>query len=87
LTHESFYLATLIEFTTWNGGKEKTIQKFKNFEDLPIELHDELEKDSSEITLQGKKWIILEINRDLCQHGKGMHVKVRLGIPSIHDKK
>lgn len=87
MTHESFYLATVIEFTTWDNGKEKTIRKYKDFDDLPTQLHDELEKDSTEITLQGKRWIILEINRDLCQHGKGMHVRVRLGIPSIHDKK
>jgi hypothetical protein len=86
LTHESFYLATVIEFTTWNDEKERTIEKFKNFNDLPAQLHGELENDSTEITLCGKKWVILEINRDLCQHGKGMHVKVRLGLPSIHEK-
>ena len=32
---------------------------------------------------QGKKWIILEINRDLCQHGKGEYVKVILGADRL----
>ena len=36
----------------------------------------------SEILLQGKKWKILEINKDLRAHDKGMHVKVRLGSRS-----
>ena len=76
--HNSFYLATLIEFTVWNNGLEETIKKFDGFDDLPAYLHDELKKDSSEITFQGKKWCIVEISRDLCQHGKGMHVKIRL---------
>ncbi|MCE2506095.1 MAG: hypothetical protein J4F36_06450 [Nitrosopumilaceae archaeon] len=76
--HESLYQATLIEFTIWNNNTEKSIAIFNSFQDLPHHLHDELEKNSSEITLKGKKWNIVEIGRDLCQHGDGTHVKVRL---------
>lgn len=54
MTHESFYLATMIEFTVWENGVEKTIQKFKDFDDLPVELHSELEKDCNNNT-SGKK--------------------------------
>ena len=32
----------------------------------------------TEISLQGKKWKVLEINKDLRHHGKGIHVKIRL---------
>jgi hypothetical protein len=80
LTHESFYSATLIEFTVWDDGQEKTIEKFDSFNDLPSQMHDELKNNSSEIMFQGKRWHVLEISRDLCQHGKGTHVKVRLEL-------
>lgn len=84
--HESFYSATLIEFVIFDNEREKVIVSYESFQDLPSNRHDELEKNSSEITFQGKKWIILEINRDLCQHGKGEYVKVRLGQPRTHAK-
>lgn len=84
--HESFYEATMIEFTIWEDEQETIISKYHSFSDLPPHLHDELEKDSSEITLKGRKWVILEIARDLTQHGEGMHVRVRLGRPEIHKK-
>ena len=84
--HESFYEATMIEFTIWEDEQETIISKYDSFSDLPPHLHDELEKDSTEITLKGRKWIILEITRDLTQHGEGMHVRVRLGRPEIYKK-
>ena len=62
----------------WDNGKEKTIEKFNGFNDLPTQIHSELKNDAHEITIRGEKYTILEINRDLCQHGKGMHVKVRV---------
>jgi len=85
MMHESFYSAKLIEFSKYNNGKEEIIAKFKHFKDLPSHLHDELEN-NSKVTFQGKKWVVLDINQDLCQHGKGMHIKVRLGQPKTHEK-
>lgn len=82
MPHEDFFEATLIEFTIWDNGNEKTIAKYNNYEDLPFHLHDELKNNSLEITFQGKRWNILEINRDLRAHGVGMHVKIRLGVKS-----
>ena len=84
--HESFYESVLIEFTIWENGHEKIISRYNDFLDLPSHLRDELENDSSEITLKGKKWVILKIIQDLAQHGDGMRLKVRLGKPEIHKK-
>ena len=79
MPHDDFFEATLIEFTQWFGGEEKTLAKYEEFEDLPSHLRDHFKNNSnSEILLFGKKWNILEINKDLRSHGKGMHVKVRL---------
>lgn len=79
MPHEDFFEASLIEFSQLIEGKEKTISKYNKFEDLPPHLMDQLKTSrNSEIFLQGKKWRVLEINRDLRSHGKGMHVKVRL---------
>jgi len=82
---ESFYESKLIEFTTYNDGKETIIAKFKHFKDLPSHLRAEFEN-NSKITFQGKKWVVLDINRDFSQHGKGMHIRVRLGQPRTHEK-
>ena len=79
MPHDDFFEATLIEFTELIGDKEKTIAKYDQFEDLPTHLMDHFKTNSeSEILLRGKKWKILQINKDLRAHGKGMHVKVRL---------
>ena len=74
-----FFEATLIEFTQLIEGKEKIVSKYSKLEDLPPNLMDQFKTNgNSEFFLQGKKWKVLEINRDLRSHGKGMHVKVRL---------
>ncbi|KFM19988.1 hypothetical protein AAA799P11_00292 [Marine Group I thaumarchaeote SCGC AAA799-P11] len=52
--HESFYEATMVEFTIWEDEKEMVISKYNTFSDLPPHLHDELEKDSSIITIKGR---------------------------------
>ena len=79
MSHNDFFEATLIEFTQWIKGEEKTIVKFSKFEDLPSHLMEQFKTNSeSGILLKGKKWKVLEINKDLRSHGKGMHVKVRL---------
>jgi len=79
MPHDDFFEATQIEFTQLIEGKEITISKYSKFEDLPSNLMDQFNTNgNSEIFLQGRKWKVLEINRDLRSHGKGMHVKVRL---------
>jgi len=83
MPHDDFFDATLIEFTQLIAGEEKTIVNYAKFEDLPSHLMDHFKTNSeSKILLQGKKWKILEINRDLRAHGKGVHVKVRLELQS-----
>jgi len=83
MPHDDFFEATLIEFTQWFEGEEKTIAKYGEFEDLPLSLRDHFKINSnSEILLRGKKWNILEVNTDLRAHGKGMRVKVRLELVS-----
>lgn len=80
MPHEDFFEATLIEFTNWQNGEEKLVAKFSRFEDLPSDLIECLKNRlESKITLNGKSWKILEINKDLRAHGQGIHVKVRLG--------
>jgi len=76
MTHDDFFLSTLIEFTQWIRGEEKTIMKYERFGDLPVHLRDN--KTSSEIFLNQKNWKILEINQDIRAHGNGRHIKVRL---------
>jgi len=79
MPHDDFFEATLIEFTQWEKGIEKPISKFSRFEDLPSDLIDFIKTGiESKITLNGKSWKILEINKDLRAHGKGIRVKVRL---------
>ncbi|MFQ5782862.1 MAG: hypothetical protein ACE5GR_07400 [Nitrosopumilus sp.] len=78
MPHEDFFEAKLIEFTYWIEGKEKILKKYDKFEDLPNHLIVEIKENKSIISLKGKKWDIIEINKDLRAHGKGMHVKVRL---------
>ena len=79
MPHDDFFEATLIEFTQLIEGEEKTIDKYDRFEDLSFHLKDQFKINSDpEILLQGKKWKVLEINKDLRSHGKGIHVKVRL---------
>jgi hypothetical protein len=79
MPHDDFFEATLIEFTQWIEGEEKTIAKYQQFEDLPSHLIDHFKNNSeSDILLNEKNWKILEINKDLRHHGKGIHVKVRL---------
>ena len=81
MPHDDFFEATLIEFTQWISGEEKTIAKYERFEDLPSHLKDHF-KTNSEILLQEKNWKILEINQDLRAHGNGIHIKVRLELGS-----
>jgi len=79
MPHDDFFDSTLIEFTEWKEGKEKTIATFEKFEDLPFHLKEQFKTDSdTEISLEERNWKILEINKDLRAHGSGMHVKVRL---------
>ena len=79
MPHDDFFEATLIEFVQWVDGKEKTIATFERFEDLPSHLIDHFKTSSdSDIFLNDKNWKILEINKDLRAHGKGIHIKVRL---------
>ena len=78
MPHEDFFEATLIEFSIWEDGKEKIIKKFKKFEDIPKKITDGIDEQSQIISFRGKKWKILEINRDQRAHGKGTHVKIRL---------
>ena len=79
MPHEDFFLASLIEFTKWEDGKEKTIVKYNKFEELPSHLIQHFKNNSeSELSLMGINWKVLEISRDLRAHGKGIHVKVRL---------
>ena len=79
MPHDDFFEATLIEFTNWENGREKLVAKFLRFEDLPSDLIDCLKTGvESKITLNRKSWKVLEINKDLRAHGKGIHVKVRL---------
>ena len=81
MPHDDFFEATLIEFTQWIEGKEKSLVKFEKFEDLPSHLIDHFkDNSSSEISLLEKKWKIIEINNDLRSHGKGIHVKIRLEL-------
>lgn len=79
MVHEDFFEAQLIEFTIWNNENEETIAKYNSFEELPSHLKNDLKNGVSKILFRGKQWVILEINRDLRAHGKGIHVKVRLG--------
>jgi hypothetical protein len=79
MSHDDFFEATLIEFTQWVGGKEKIIEKYDNFENLPSNLINHFKNNlDSEISLNQKKWKILETKKDLRAHGKGMHIKIRL---------
>jgi len=79
MPHDDFFEATLIEFTQWTNNDESSIAKFDKFDDLPSNLMDHFKNNSkSEIILNGKRWNILEINKDLRAHGKGIHIKVRL---------
>lgn len=79
MPHDDFFEATLIEFTEWFKNGEKPIAKYYGFDDLPSNLMEHFKSNSdSEIVLNDKSWKILEINKDLRAHGKGIHVKVRL---------
>lgn len=81
MPHDDFFEATLIEFTHWFEGGEKTVAKYTSFEDLPSHLIDHFKSNSTdEIVLQEKKWKISEVNKDLRAHGQGMHIKVRLEL-------
>lgn len=79
MPHEDFFEATLIEFTQWVEGKEKTISKYDNFDSLPSNLVNHFKNNlDSKISLNQKKWKILETKKDLRAHGKGMHIKIRI---------
>lgn len=78
--HEDFFEMQLIEFTFWEDGSEKTLVKYDGFESLPPHLKEDLDKNPFEIMLKGKHWKIVDINRNLRAHGKGMHVKIRLDL-------
>ena len=79
MPHDDFFEATLIEFTQWLRGAEKTIAKFERFENLPSGLIDHFKRNSdSVISLNKQLWRVLEINKDLRAHGNGVHIKVRL---------
>lgn len=79
MPHDDFFEATLIEFTEWIKNKEQVIAKYSEFDELPSNLIEHFKtKSQSLINFKGKNWKILEINKDLRAHGKGIHVKIRL---------
>lgn len=79
MPHDDFFEATLIEFTQWVGGKEKTIAEYGDFDSLPTNLINHFKNNSDEsISLNQKKWNIVETSKDLRAHGKGIHIKLRL---------
>lgn len=78
MPHEDFFEATEIKFTCFENNVEKTLVKYDSFDDLPKYLMDELDEEKKEITLRGKRWIILDIDQNLSAHGKGMQVRIRL---------
>ena len=78
MPHEDFFEATLIEFSTWEKGKEVILKKYEKFDDIPKEVTDELDEESPRITFKGKKWKVLGINQNKRAHGKGIHIKVRI---------
>lgn len=80
MPHEDFFEATEIKFTYWEKNIEKTLIKYNSFDDLPKYLMDKLDDEKKEITLYGKKWCILDIDRDLRAHGKGMRIRIRLEL-------
>lgn len=78
MPHEDFLEATRIEFTYWENNIEKILLKFDSFDDLPKYLMNELYEKSPVFTIHAKKWKILDIDKDLRAHGKGIHIRVRL---------
>ena len=79
MPHDDFFEATLIEFTQWTAGKEKTIAQYDSFENLPSNLVNHFKNNlDTEISLNQKRWKILETNKDIRAHGKGIHLKIRL---------
>ena len=78
MPHEDFFEDTSIEFSVWENGKEEVIKQYEKFEDLPIKIMGQIKGKNPSILLNEKKWKVIEINKDLRAHGKGMHVKVGL---------
>ena len=78
MPHEDFFEDISIEFSVWKNGKEEVIKQYEKFENLPTKIMEQIKGKNPSILLNGKKWKVIEINKDLRAHGKGMHVKVRL---------
>ncbi len=78
MPHEDFFEATSIEFTCWDENTEKVLLKYSGFDDLPKYLISKLDEKNPIFTLHGKKWRILDIDRNLRSHGKGIQIRVRL---------
>ncbi|MCV0393159.1 MAG: hypothetical protein K5790_07740 [Nitrosopumilus sp.] len=78
MPHEDFFEATLIEFTYWENNIEKILLKFDSFDDLPKYLMHKLDEKSPIFTIRAKKWRILDIDKNIRAHGKGIHIRIRL---------
>ncbi len=78
MPHEDFFEATLIEFSTWEKGEETIVKRYENFDEIPKQMTDQLDKDNPRITFKGGKWKVLGINQDKRAHGKGIHIKIRI---------
>jgi len=78
MPHEDFFEAIEIKSTCWENNVKKTLVSYHSFEDVPKYLQSELEETEDEITLKGKTWKILDIDKNLRAHGKGMQIRIRL---------
>jgi len=79
MSKEDFFEAKNIKFTFFDGKKEQVLKQYDDYAHLPRHLHDELEINSHSITLNGKKWHIVDIDKKFPSHGKGIEIRIRLG--------
>ena len=78
MPHEDFFEATRIELTCWEDSTEKILLKYDSFDDLPKYLMDKLDDKSPVFIIHGMKWKIIDIDKDIRAHGKGIHIRIRL---------
>lgn len=86
MNDEDFLEAVNIKFTHFDGKKEKILREYSNFEDLPKHLHDELISGTNQITFNGKKWHVVDIDKEFASHGNGIEMRIRLGTISFNEK-
>lgn len=77
MPHESFFEAQLIEFTILENDSEKTLVRYNSFDEIPTHLKEDLDKNRP-ILFHGKRWTIVDIDKDLRAHGKGIRLRIRL---------